>query len=376
LKPLLSVIGTRPNYMKIAPIMAAFASHNPPIAHVLVHTGQHYDANMEKVFFDALKAPAPDVNLQVGAGTHAVQTGEMMKRLDAVVDRYDPSGILVVGDVNSTLAAALVAAKRGLPLIHVESGLRSGDRAMPEEINRIVTDQLSNLLFTTEASALANLVAEGISSDRVILAGNVMIDSLHRSIDSAIPTAQTLEANGYSHLAEKVAKSYAVATLHRPSNVDDPIVFERLINALNVIAQERPLLFPMHPRTKGNIDKFGLRSKLKGDWVVLPPQGYFEMIGLLKQAFVVCTDSGGIQEETTMLGVPCLTLRENTERPITITEGTNTLVGTQTQAVVDAYQKLRTAKSISPRRPHLWDGKAAERIAQEIWQRRALFGWA
>jgi UDP-N-acetylglucosamine 2-epimerase (non-hydrolysing) len=362
--------------MKIAPIMAAFASHNPPIAHVLVHTGQHYDANMEKVFFDALKAPAPDVNLQVGAGTHAVQTGEMMKRLDAVVDRYDPSGILVVGDVNSTLAAALVAAKRGLPLIHVESGLRSGDRAMPEEINRIVTDQLSNLLFTTEASALANLVAEGISSDRVILAGNVMIDSLHRSIDSAIPTAQTLEANGYSHLAEKVAKSYAVATLHRPSNVDDPIVFERLINALNVIAQERPLLFPMHPRTKGNIDKFGLRSKLKGDWVVLPPQGYFEMIGLLKQAFVVCTDSGGIQEETTMLGVPCLTLRENTERPITITEGTNTLVGTQTQAVVDAYQKLRTAKSISPRRPHLWDGKAAERIAQEIWQRRALFGWA
>jgi UDP-N-acetylglucosamine 2-epimerase (non-hydrolysing) len=375
MKPILSVIGTRPNYMKIAPIMAAFATHNPAIPHVLVHTGQHYDVNMEKVFFDALNAPAPDVNLQVGAGTHAIQTGEIMKRLDPVIEKYDPAAILVVGDVNSTLAAALVAAKRGIPLIHVESGLRSGDRAMPEEINRIVTDQLSNLLFTTEENALTNLIAEGIKPDRICWVGNVMIDSLQRSMGNAISAEQTLINNGVSNAANTLKNGYAVATLHRPSNVDDPIVFARLIDALNIVAADQPLILPLHPRTKANIDKFTLRDRLKGQWFILPPQGYFEMIGLMKGASVVCTDSGGIQEETTMLGIPCLTLRENTERPITISDGTNQLVGTQTQNIVSAYRGLQTNPSIATRRPQLWDGKAAERIAAEIWRRKSMFGW-
>jgi UDP-N-acetylglucosamine 2-epimerase (non-hydrolysing) len=372
MKPILSIIGTRPNYMKIAPIIAAFSAHNPPLPHVLIHTGQHYDANMEKVFFSALNAPAPDINLQVGAGSHAMQTGEMMKRLDPIFDQYDPAGVLVVGDVNSTLAGALVAAKRLVPLIHVEAGLRSGDRKMPEETNRLVVDQLSDLLFTTEHGARINLEREGISTDKIIMAGNVMIDSLERSKGSAVSAESTLANN---NITADLSNGYAVVTLHRPSNVDDPVVFMRLIDALNVIAQERPVVFPVHPRTQGNLDKFDLKKHLKGQWHFLPPQGYFEMIGLLKGATIVCTDSGGVQEETTMLGVPCLTLRENTERPITVEKGTNLLVGTQTLAIIEGYRSSLSNKTDLTRRPELWDGHAAERIAAELWKRRAMFGW-
>ncbi len=373
MKPILSVIGTRPNYMKIAPIMAAFASHNPVIPHVLVHTGQHFDENMEKIFFKALNAPEPDVNLKVGAGTHAIQTGEIMKRLDPVIDQYDPAAILVVGDVNSTLAGALVSAKRKIPLIHVESGLRSGDRAMPEEINRIVTDQLSNLLFTTEHGARDNLLREGIAADRIVMAGNVMIDSLQRSMSSAVSAIETLKTHQIADADRLGQPGYAVVTLHRPSNVDDPVVFKRLVEGLNAIAAERPILFPIHPRTRNNLATLKLEEIMRGRWILLPPLGYFEMIGLMKEAYVVCTDSGGIQEETTMLGVPCLTLRENTERPITISEGTNRLVGTQTQAIIDAYRQL-ASHPVNGKRPPLWDGQASVRIAAEIWARRTSLG--
>ena len=377
MKPILCIVGTRPNYMKIAPIIAAFINHTPPIPYVLVHTGQHYDANMEKVFFEALNAPAPDINLKVGAGTHAIQTGEIMKRLDPVVDELDPSCVLVLGDVNSTLGAALVAAKRGLPLIHVESGLRSGDRAMPEEINRIVTDQLSNILFTTERSAKANLLREGIDEDRIVFVGNVMIDSLERSKSKAIPVQQTLEQCGVAGAKSITTKKYVVVTLHRPSNVDVAENFAGLIEGLNHIAIDMPLIFPMHPRTKGNLEKFDLLKKLRGNWIVIPPQGYFEMIGLMRDAFVVCTDSGGIQEETTMLSTPCLTLRENTERPITIEQGTNELVGTQTSDIIAAYVRLKNAdKSSNSKRPEFWDGHAAERICAHLWERRKMLNWA
>ena len=354
--------------------MAAFATHDPVIKHVLVHTGQHFDVNMEAVFFEALKAAKPDFNLQVGAGSHAMQTGEMMKRLDAVFDAINPACVLVVGDVNSTLAAALVAAKRGIPLIHVESGLRSADRSMPEEINRIVVDQLADVLFTTERCAVDNLIKEGIDSQRICFAGNVMIDSLENAKDSAIPAVQTLITSLVPNANAMIANGYVLVTLHRPSNVDDAQQFAELIDGLNYIALQKPIIFPMHPRTKGNLAKFGLQSALRGDWIILEPQGYFEMIGLMRDASVVCTDSGGVQEETTMLGVPCFTLRENTERPITVLQGTNRLVGTSASAIVLAYDQLKAQHSLGVKhfqqKPEYWDGKAAQRIASEIWSRR------
>jgi UDP-N-acetylglucosamine 2-epimerase (non-hydrolysing) len=385
MKPIMCIVGTRPNYMKVAPILAAFADHVPPINYVLVHTGQHYDTNMEKVFFDALGAPAPLVNLKAGAGSHAIQTGEIMKRLDPVVDEYAPSAMLVLGDVNSTLAAALVAAKRNLPLIHVESGLRSGDRTMPEEVNRIITDQLSDLLFTTERAAQANLMREGITEDRIRFVGNVMIDSLEKNKAHAISAVQTLEKHGVLNADHELANGYAVVTLHRPSNVDDPDCFGQLISALNQIALDQPIIFPIHPRTLNNLDRFDLRKELKGQWHIISPQGYFEMIGLMRDAQLVCTDSGGIQEETTMLGVPCLTLRLNTERPITIEQGTNQLVGTDPEDIVKAYRLIRESAKTAGKltsdttinngnnttRPELWDGRAAQRIAQHIWESRA-----
>ena len=374
MRPVLSVIGTRPNYMKIAPVMAAFAAHNPVIDHILVHTGQHFDANMETVFFNALGASKPDYNLEVGAGSHAMQTGEMMKRLDPVFDAVDPACVLVVGDVNSTLAAALVAAKRGIPLIHVESGLRSADRSMPEEINRIIVDQLADVLFTTERTAADNLTKEGIDSQRICFVGNVMIDSLVRAKASAISALQTLQVNAVTEASAKIANGYVLVTLHRPSNVDDREQFIELINGLNHIALQRPIIFPMHPRTKNNLSKFGLQKNLCGQWFILEPQGYFEMIGLMRDAFAVCTDSGGVQEETTMLGVPCLTLRENTERPITISQGTNRLVGTSAMKIMAAYEALVSDIAVGVDRslpkPEYWDGQSSNRIATEIWRRR------
>jgi len=350
----LCVAGARPNFMKIAPVMAALAETG--IAAQLLHTGQHYDAAMSDGFFADLGIPHPDHHLEVGSGSHAVQTAEVMKRFEPVLESVRPQAVLVVGDVNSTLACALVAAKRGVRVIHVEAGLRSYDRQMPEEINRVLTDQISDLLFITEKSALANLQREGIDPARVEFVGNVMIDTLHRNLERAVPSSKTLGA---------ALPAYAVLTLHRPSNVDDPATLTALLDVIAEINRSLPVAMPLHPRTRGNIDKFGLSAKLDG-LRILPPLGYLDMLGLMRDAKLVLTDSGGIQEETTALGVPCLTLRDNTERPITLTEGTNTLVGADPAAIRAAFSDVMANGGKAGCIPEYWDGRAAMRIAHML----------
>ena len=350
----LCVAGARPNFMKIAPVMAALAETG--IAAQLLHTGQHYDAAMSDGFFADLGIPHPDHHLEVGSGSHAVQTAEVMKRFEPVLESVRPQAVLVVGDVNSTLACALVAAKRGVRVIHVEAGLRSYDRQMPEEINRVLTDQISDLLFITEKSALANLQREGIDPARVEFVGNVMIDTLHRNLERAVPSSKTLGA---------ALPAYAVLTLHRPSNVDDPATLTALLDVIAEINRSLPVAMPLHPRTRGNIEKFGLSAKLDG-LRILPPLGYLDMLGLMRDAKLVLTDSGGIQEETTALGVPCLTLRDNTERPITLTEGTNTLVGADPAAIRAAFSDVMANGGKAGCIPEYWDGRAAMRIAHML----------
>jgi UDP-N-acetylglucosamine 2-epimerase (non-hydrolysing) len=358
----LCVVGARPNFMKIAPIMAALVEAG--IAAQLLHTGQHYDEAMNDSFFADLGIPRPDHHLEVGSASHAVQTAEVMKRFEPVLDKVRPHAVLVVGDVNSTIACALVAAKRGVRVIHVEAGLRSYDRQMPEEINRVLTDQISDLLFITERSALANLEREGIDTARVHFVGNVMIDTLHRNLARAVPATATLGA---------ASARYAVLTLHRPSNVDDPASLRALLEVIAEINRSLPVVMPLHPRTRGNIEKFGLTALLDG-LHILPPIGYLEMLGLMRDATLVLTDSGGIQEETTALGVPCLTLRENTERPITLVEGTNTLVGADPAAIRAAFAGVMANGGKRGRIPEYWDGHAATRIAQTLktWLPQAL----
>jgi len=359
---ILCIVGARPNFMKIAPIMRAFAQSESPLSARLLHTGQHYDAAMKHAFFDQLHIPEPDVDLGVGSGTHALQTAEIMKRFEPVLDEAPPLAVLVVGDVNSTIACALVAVKKGIPVIHVEAGLRSGDRTMPEEINRILTDQLSELLFTTEASALGNLTREGIASEKVHFVGNVMIDTLRFNLKDAVPASLTLATNCCGQPGD-VVPAYGLVTLHRPSNVDDPVVLESLLRELARISTSTPLVFPIHPRTKARIVAAGLDRLLADSAITsIEPQGYLEMLGLMKDARIVLTDSGGIQEETTALGVPCITLRENTERPITVTQGTNTVVGTDPQKIGECYTDVMTTGGKTGRIPELWDGHAAERI--------------
>jgi UDP-N-acetylglucosamine 2-epimerase (non-hydrolysing) len=327
LAPVLCIVGARPNYMKMAPILRAFDEHVPVIPWVLVHTGQHYDHAMNERLFSGLRLPTPHHNLEVGSGTHAVQTAEIMKRFEPLVDNIRPSCVLVVGDVNSTLACALVAVKKHVPVVHVEAGLRSGDRAMPEEINRILTDRISDRLYTTERSALDNLVAEGVDASWVHFAGNVMIDSLLSSRPLAVKPAATLAEHGIDPALIADVR-YGVVTLHRPSNVDDAQQLKRLAGMLSIAAERLPLLFAIHPRTRSNLEKFGLNDLLDNPRIaLLPPLGYLEMLGLMDGATVMITDSGGLQEETTALSVPCITLRENTERPITAEQGTNTVVG-------------------------------------------------
>lgn len=356
---ILCVVGARPNFMKIAPIMRAFNAPGSGLQASLVHTGQHYDAAMKHAFFEQLHIPEPDVDLGVGSGTHAEQTAQIMLKFEPVLDDQCPSAVLVVGDVNSTIACALVAVKKGIPVVHVEAGLRSGDRGMPEEINRILTDQLSDLLFTTEASAADNLEREGISRDKVHFVGNVMIDTLHYNLASAIPSSQTLAEAGAGF-----TQGYGLMTLHRPSNVDDAPVLRRLLTELAEISRETPLVFPVHPRTRARISDAGLDTLLDdASILLLPPQGYLEMLGLMRDARMVLTDSGGIQEETTALGVPCITLRESTERPITVTQGTNTIVGTDATAIRKAYREVMEVGGKAGRQPEHWDGHAAERIA-------------
>jgi len=360
---ILCVVGARPNFMKMAPIMAAFAQLKPQVEALLVHTGQHYDVAMNQQYFDALGIPSPDINLEVGSGSHAQQTAEVMKRFEPAMDEVQPAAVLVVGDVNSTIACALVAAKKGVPVIHVEAGLRSFDRAMPEEINRVLTDQLSDLLFTTEESGAGNLAREGIGGARVHFVGNVMIDTLRANLAHAIPAAQIAADAGRADF--KAGKGeYAVLTLHRPSNVDDKAVLQGLLETAARISERTPVIFPVHPRTRATIEKFGLSHLLdRPEVLLLPPMGYLEMLGLMKDARVVLTDSGGIQEETTALGTPCITLRNNTERPITVDEGTNTIAGNDPAHILAAYEAQLAGAGKAGRIPHFWDGRAAERIA-------------
>jgi UDP-N-acetylglucosamine 2-epimerase (non-hydrolysing) len=365
--PILCVVGARPNFMKIAPVIRAMRGAAPPLPVRLVHTGQHYDEEMNQSFFDTLGIPNPDINLEVGSASHAVQTAEVMRRFEPVLERESPAAVLVVGDVNSTLACALVAAKKGVPVIHVEAGLRSYDRAMPEEINRVLTDQISDLMFITEKSARDNLLREGIAGEAIHFVGNVMIDTLRQNLKQAVPAAQTLARHGVS--ADRIRAGYAALTLHRPSNVDDAPTLRSLLGAIREVGRRIPVIFPVHPRTRAKIEQHGLAEELKGaSLIALPPAGYLEMLGLMQSARLVLTDSGGIQEETTALGVPCITLRENTERPITVDEGTNTIVGQDPARIIATVDDILRTGGKAGRVPELWDGQASQRIAAVLRQ--------
>jgi len=372
-RPVLCIVGARPNYMKMAPLIRALGANRDAPPAVLVHTGQHYDPSMNAKLFEDLQLPAPDLNLEVGSGTHAVQTAEIMRRFEPVVDAQQPACVVIVGDVNSTLACSLVAAKKAVPVVHVEAGLRSFDRTMPEEINRVLTDQISDLLYTTERSAHANLAREGIDGDRIQFVGNLMIDSLLSHKPRAVPISAMLEQAGIPAPAQSEWKRYGVVTLHRPSNVDDVEVLRPLLRSLRDVSALLPLICPLHPRTRANIDRFGLSELIASPRIlVLPPQGYLEMLGLMTSSTVVMTDSGGIQEETTALGVPCLTLRENTERPITVDQGTNTLVGRDHESILGALRDVLSSGGKRGRVPEFWDGRTGERIAAHLagWLQR------
>lgn len=368
---IICVVGARPNFMKIAPIMAALERLKHALHVTLLHTGQHYDVAMNEQYFSALGIPSPDINLEVGSGSHATQTAEVMCRFEEALVNRNPSAILVVGDVNSTIACALVAAKKGIPVIHVEAGLRSFDRAMPEEINRVLTDQISDLLFTTEPSGRDNLLREGIAAERIHFVGNVMIDTLRHNLARAIPVANIVRDAGKPDFL-KSTKNYAVVTMHRPSNVDDAHVLKSLLETIAAISRHMPVIFPLHPRTRSMIAKFELDNLLVNPCILLlPPMGYLEMLGIMKDAKVVLTDSGGIQEETTALGVPCITLRDNTERPITVDEGTNTIAGQQQDSITSIFNHILNTGGKAGRIPEFWDGHAADRIAAVIC---AVFG--
>ena len=352
------VCGARPNFMKIAPIVEAFAKVRGAETR-LVHTGQHYDERMSRLFFGDLGIPEPDLNLEVGSGSHAAQTADVMKRFEPVCLDYRPDWVTVVGDVNSTLACALVAAKLGIRVAHVEAGLRSFDRTMPEEINRVLTDALSDRLFVTEPSGVDNLRREGIADEKVHLVGNVMIDTLLRC-------RARCERSAVRSMLSVKEKSYAVVTLHRPSNVDNPAAFASILDALESISAEMPVVFPIHPRSLKTLEEMGLEDRAKriSGLRLLEPLGYLDFLKLMTDAAVVLTDSGGIQEETTILEVPCLTLRENTERPITVTNGRNRLTGNSTEAILKAFHEVRKNPPRPAKAPDLWDGRAAERIVE------------
>jgi UDP-N-acetylglucosamine 2-epimerase (non-hydrolysing) len=361
---ILCVVGARPNFMKIAPLMRAFANE-PALSATLVHTGQHYDEAMKATFFRELDIPEPDVDLEVGSASHAVQTAEIMKRFEPVVDRMQAGAVLVVGDVNSTIACALVAAKKGVPVIHVEAGLRSYDRSMPEEINRVLTDQIADVLYTTERDAQKNLEREGVKQSRVRFVGNVMIDTLLRNRERCPQPADVLST--FSAPERFFGPGgYGMLTLHRPSNVDDHQVLESLLETIGELAHALPLIFPAHPRTRARMKEAGLDRVLTDDIVLLPPLRYLDMLGLMAGARVMLTDSGGIQEETTALGVPCITLREHTERPITVSAGTNSVVGTHPGRIRTLFEEVLTTGGKTGRVPELWDGRAAERIAADL----------
>ncbi len=360
---IINVVGARPNFMKVAPIVAQMQQRARDFMPLVLHTGQHYDQSMSDVFFEDLNLPKPDIYLGVGSGSHAAQTAAVMEKFEPVVLKEKPDWVLVVGDVNSTLACALVCVKLGVKVAHVEAGLRSGDRTMPEEINRLLTDQIADLLFTPSREADDNLIREGIPPARIRFVGNVMIDSLY----------QQLEATKSSTLQHDLALSnqeYAVLTLHRPSNVDEPETFSGILYALDQISSRIPIVFPVHPRTRKKIESFGLGRRIEemDGLRLIDPLGYLDFLSLFSRARLVLTDSGGLQEETTVLSIPCLTLRENTERPITVESGTNTVVGTDPDKIISAaFAALATHRNGSvPRIPELWDGNTAGRIVEEL----------
>lgn len=370
----ISVVGTRPNFMKIGPLLEELR-RVPGVASLLVHSGQHYDELMSAGFFRDLGLPKPDYNLEVASGSHAWQTAETMKRLEPLLVEHRPDLVMVVGDVNTTLAGAITASKLGMKIAHVEAGLRSFDLSMPEEINRKLTDAVADFLFVTEESGVENLRHEGVPDERIFLVGNVMIDTLmrHRALADK---GGILERLGLRP-TDSTVRPYAVLTLHRPSNVDHPEMLGRILAALAQLAESVPIYFPVHPRTQAQIERAGMQHYFqpvqlptapKGMFL-LEPQGYLDFLCLLDHARLVLTDSGGIQEETTVLGVACLTLRENTERPITLTQGTNTLVGSDPKRILSAAHKALSGEFVRGRRPRLWDGKAAERIVKILLER-------
>jgi UDP-N-acetylglucosamine 2-epimerase (non-hydrolysing) len=361
---IVNVVGARPNLMKIAPLLDAYRAA-PEIESLLVHTGQHYDANMSDLFFRQLGIPEPELNLGVGSASHAVQTAEIMRAFEPIVEQHRPDAVLVVGDVNSTIACGLVAVKLGVRLVHVEAGLRSFDREMPEEINRVLTDAISDLLFCTEQSGVDNLRREGIAPEKIHLVGNVMIDTLVRHRERA-EQSRVLDELGLHD------RQYAVLTLHRPSNVDDPVVLAKLLDVIEVVLADQPLVFPVHPRTRQKLVQFGLAARVAAqpELRLVDPLGYLDFLKLVAHARVVLTDSGGIQEETTILGVPCLTLRENTERPVTVELGTNRLVGQQPERILGAYREVMGAQVRHGQTPPLWDGGAAGRIVAVLRESR------
>jgi UDP-N-acetylglucosamine 2-epimerase (non-hydrolysing) len=359
---IINVVGARPNFMKVAPIVAAMRRREREFAPLLVHTGQHYDADMSDAFFRDLELPAPDIHLGVGSAPRAAQIAAVEERFEPVVGSVNPDWIIVVGDVNSTLACARVGKRAGVRVAHVEAGLRSFDSSMPEEANRVETDRIADLLLTPSADANENLLAEGIGGERVCLVGNIMIDSLMKQLKRA----------GQSQIKSKLGltnQAYAVLTLHRPANVDDPVTCKRILDALREIARRLPIVFPVHPRTRKNLAAFGLAEIARNvaGLRLIEPLGYLDFLSLYSGARLVLTDSGGIQEETTQLGIPCLTLRENTERPITVTLGTNQIVGTDPRKIVAAATAALAETSRQPGRIPFWDGHTAERILAALY---------
>lgn len=350
--------GARPNFMKLAPLVRELGQ-DPDFHVVLVHTGQHYDQQMSGAFFRDLGLPAPHHHLEVGSGSHAQQTAEIMKRLEPVMIEEKPDGVLVVGDVNSTMAAAIVAKKMLVPVIHVEAGLRSNDRSMPEEINRLVTDSITDLFLVTEASGRRNLLREGVAEAQIVLTGNLMIDSLRTHLESA------RSQSGVLSRLDLEGKRYGLVTLHRPANVDDAAQLDEILGALDVVAEAMPLYFPVHPRTRARMESSGAASRHQLHLV--DPQGYLDFLCLMSNSSLVLTDSGGIQEETTALGIPCLTLRNNTERPVTVEEGTNILAGTSRESILKAWSQMQASPKAG-RVPAFWDGTAATRCRAALRQ--------
>jgi len=361
---IITVAGARPNFIKIAPLHRAFLKRADRFDHMICHTGQHFDKNMSKIFFEELDIPEPDFNLGVGSGSHAEQTARIMIEFEKVLIREKPELILVPGDVNSTLACSVVASKMGIPVGHVEAGLRSFDRKMPEEINRIVTDVLSDYLFVSEGSGLINLNNEGITDDKIHFVGNIMIDSLVHFLPS-------IEQSSILNKLDLKAGRYTLMTFHRPRNVDDRDSLAELVGMLNRLSGKTRLVFPIHPRTRKNLEKHGLHTEMDPGILLLDPIGYFDFLALTRTAELVITDSGGIQEETTYLGVQCLTVRDNTERPVTVSVGTNQLIGIDLKKVELAAEQVLSGNKKKGGIPELWDGKTAERIV-EIIEKRLL----